>query len=189
MGFSSSSSSTCYFSTSKDCKDEEALMKNKKRVMVLIDESSRAKQAMMWALTHVANRGDLLTLLYVIKKPRNSVDGQNKEEEDEAINFVNSLVSLCKACKSEVEVESLVIKGPKLHTVLNQVKKLEVSVLVVSQIKPSPFSCFFRNRRENLVEQCIERAECLTMAVRKQSKGVGGYLVSTRWQKNFWLLA
>ncbi|VAI03855.1 unnamed protein product [Triticum turgidum subsp. durum] len=33
------------------------------------------------------------------------------------------------------------------------------------------------------------QAECLTLAVRKQSKGVGGYLVSTRWQKNFWLLA
>ncbi|VAH02191.1 unnamed protein product [Triticum turgidum subsp. durum] len=33
------------------------------------------------------------------------------------------------------------------------------------------------------------QAECLTPAVRKQSKGVGSYLVSTRWHKNFWLLA
>jgi hypothetical protein len=42
---------------------------------------------------------------------------------------------------------------------------------------------------EELVEECINRADCLTLAVRRQSKGVGGYLISTRWQKNFWLLA
>ena len=48
---------------------------------------------------------------------------------------------------------------------------------------------FVRSSSEEFVEQCINQAECLTLAVRKQSKGVGGYLVSTRWQKNFWLLA
>jgi hypothetical protein len=48
---------------------------------------------------------------------------------------------------------------------------------------------FPRSSIEELVEECIDRAECLTLAVRRQSKGVGGYLVSTRWQKNFWLLA
>ncbi|EMS61057.1 hypothetical protein TRIUR3_12665 [Triticum urartu] len=89
----------------------------------------------------------------------------------------------------EVEVEALVIQGPMLATVLSQVKKLEASVLVLSQSKPSPFCCFMRSRGEVLVEECISRAECLTLAVRRQSKGVGGYLVSTRWQKNFWLLA
>jgi hypothetical protein len=48
---------------------------------------------------------------------------------------------------------------------------------------------FLRSSSEEVVEECINRAECLTLAVRRQSKGVGGYLVSTRWQKNFWLLA
>jgi hypothetical protein len=38
-----------------------------------------------------------------------------------------------------VEVEALVIQGPKLGTVLSQVKKLEASVLVLSQCKPSPY--------------------------------------------------
>jgi hypothetical protein len=38
-----------------------------------------------------------------------------------------------------VEVEALVIQGPMLATVLSQVKKLEASVLVLSQSKPSPF--------------------------------------------------
>lgn len=51
------------------------------------------------------------------------------------------------------------------------------------------FCSLLRSSSEEFVEQCINQAECLTLAVRKQSKGVGGYLISTRWQKNFWLLA
>ncbi|XP_020191554.1 uncharacterized protein [Aegilops tauschii subsp. strangulata] len=161
---------------------EEAAATGRKRVMVVVDQSSGAKHAMMWALTHVANRGDFLTLLHIL--PR----GGGARGEDAAA-LANSLGSLCKACKPEVEVEALVIQGPMLATVLSQVKKLEASVLVLSQSKPSPFCCFLRSRGEVLAEECISRAECLTLAVRRQSKGVGGYLVSTRWQKNFWLLA
>ncbi|XP_062227419.1 uncharacterized protein LOC133925537 [Phragmites australis] len=156
----------------------------RKRVMVVVDESSGAKHAMMWALTHVANKGDFLTLLHVLP----NCGGRGEE----ASSLANSLGTLCKACRPEVEVEALVIQGPKLATVLSQVKKLEASVLVLSQCRPSPFcwlSCFLRSSSEEFVEQCINHAECLTLAVRKQSKGVGGYLVSTRWQKNFWLLA
>ncbi|KAJ0960020.1 hypothetical protein J5N97_000429 [Dioscorea zingiberensis] len=160
------------------------LMVSKKRVMVVIDQSARAKHAMMWALTHVANKGDLLTLLHVV--PPGAGAAQRSEY---APQLANSLGSLCKACKPEVEVEALVIQGPKLGTVLSQVKKLEASVLVLSQGKPSPICCLFSSSSEEFVEQCINQAECLTLAVKKQSNGVGGYLVSTRWQKNFWLLA
>ncbi|CAO2167220.1 unnamed protein product [Urochloa humidicola] len=157
----------------------------RKRVMVVVDESSGAKHAMMWALTHVANKGDFLTLLHVLPH-----SGSGRAEE--ASSLANSLGTLCKASRPEVEVEALVIQGPKLATVLSQVKKLEASVLVLSQCRPSPYcwlGCLLRSSSEEFVEQCINQAECLTLAVRKQSKGVGGYLISTRWQKNFWLLA
>ncbi|XP_010910969.2 uncharacterized protein [Elaeis guineensis] len=164
------------------------MMVAKKRVMVVIDESARAKHAMMWALTHVANKGDLLTLLHVIPHHHHHHHPRGGAGE-EAARLANSLGALCKACNPEVEVEALVIQGPKLATVLSQVRKLEASVLVLSQGKPSPFCCMFRSSSEDFVEQCINKADCLTLAVRKQSKGVGGYLVSTRWQKNFWLLA
>ncbi|KAJ6798395.1 Uncharacterized protein M6B38_211740 [Iris pallida] len=160
----------------------------KKRVIVVVDNSTRAEHATMWALTHIANRGDLLTLLHVIPHHPNTTTTATRRGED-APNLANSLGSLCKACKPQVEVEALVIQGPKLATVLSQVKKLEAAVLVLSQSKPSPFCCLLRSGSEEFVEQCIDKAECLTLAVRKQRKGVGGYLVSTRWQKNFWLLA
>ncbi|KAJ0969503.1 hypothetical protein J5N97_022380 [Dioscorea zingiberensis] len=160
---------------------------NKKRVMVFIEDASKkAKHAMMWALTHVANKGDMLILLHVVP----SYNSNGGQMSDDALQLAKSLGSHCKSCKPEVDVEAVVIQGPKLATVLSQVKKLEVSVLVLSQNKPSsPFCCLFKNSNEEFVEQCINQAECLTMAVRKQSKGMGGYLVSTRWHKNFWLLA
>ncbi|RCV28353.1 hypothetical protein SETIT_5G399000v2 [Setaria italica] len=193
-------------------KQGDAASAARKRVMVVVDESSGAKHAMMWALTHVANKGDFLTLLHVLPH-----SGSGRGEE--ASSLANSLGTLCKASRPEVEVEALVIQGPKLATVLSQVKKLEASVLVLSQCRPSPYCWLswqrivkhtrsrfwserignrFTSRRilfllrsssEEFVEQCINQAECLTLAVRKQSKGVGGYLISTRWQKNFWLLA
>ncbi|KAG0483573.1 hypothetical protein HPP92_011657 [Vanilla planifolia] len=146
--------------------------------MVVIDNSRQAKYAIIWALTHVADRGDLLTLLHVVS----AADGG-------APLLANSLGALCRACKPEVKVEVLVVRGPKLATVLNQVRKLEASVLVLSQGKPSSFLCLMRSSSEKFVEDCINQADCLTLAVKKQSRGIGGFLVSTRWQKNFWLLA
>lgn len=158
----------------------------KKRVMVVVDEicGSRAKHTMMWALTHVANKGDILTLVHVVSPYGN---GDSSLVPD----LLSSLGSFCKASRPEVEVEVLVIQGSKLPTVLTQVKKLEVSVLVLTKRNPSLFSfCgLLRSRDDEFVEQCINRAECLTLAITKQNKGVGGYLISTRWHKNFWLLA
>ncbi|XP_061341967.1 uncharacterized protein LOC133288264 [Gastrolobium bilobum] len=159
----------------------------RKRVMVVVDHTSHSKHAMMWTLTHVANKGDLLTLLHVVPPHKAS-------ESSCSTYLVNYLGSLCKDSKPEVEVEALVIEGPKLATVMSQVKKLEVSVLVLGQKKPLPlFSCLCgsrsRSSTEEFAENCINNAECLTIAVRKRSKGTNGYLISTRWQKNFWLLA
>ncbi|KAH9756968.1 hypothetical protein WN944_008164 [Citrus x changshan-huyou] len=161
----------------------------RKRVMVVVDQTSHSKHAMMWALTHVTNKGDLLTLLHVVPPPK-----PNTSHHDSSAccpYLANSLGSLCKACKPEVEVEALVIQGPKLGTVISQVKKLEVSVLVLGQKKPSALiNCFCgTSSSEEFVDQCIKKADCLTVGVRKQSKGMGGYIISTRWQKNFWLLA
>ncbi|CAK9143958.1 unnamed protein product [Ilex paraguariensis] len=162
----------------------------RKRVMVVVDQSSHSKHAMMWALTHVTNKGDMLTLLHIVPPPHR---GSERPSESSSCSpyLASSLGSLCKACKPEVEVEALVIQGPKLGTVMSQVTKLEVSVLVLGQKKPSPLiNCLCgSSSTEKFVEQCINNVECLTIGVRKQSQGIGGYLISTRWQKNFWLLA
>ncbi|KAE8820445.1 universal stress protein family protein [Hordeum vulgare] len=72
---------------------EDAAMAGRKRVMVVVDHSSGAKHAMMCALNHVANRGDVLPL------------GSGARGED-ASALANSLVSLCKACKPEVRASA-----------------------------------------------------------------------------------
>ncbi|KAH1096847.1 hypothetical protein J1N35_013768 [Gossypium stocksii] len=161
----------------------------RKRVMVLVDKSSHSRHAMMWALTHVANKGDLLTLLHVIPPTPNC-----SHSPSSFTSLANSLGSLCKACKPEVEVEALIIQGPKLWTVKSQVKKLGVSVLVVGQRRQSPLLtlCLGGSRQnDEFVEQCIKTIDrhCLTIGVRRQSNGLGGYLITTRWLNNFWLLA
>ncbi|KAK7301354.1 hypothetical protein RJT34_12217 [Clitoria ternatea] len=165
--------------------EDNGMMMKSKRVMVVVDHTSHSKHAMMWALTHVANKSDFLTLLHVVPPHSDSSCSSH---------LVNYLGSLCKDCKPEVEVEALVIQGPKLATVMSQVKKLEVSILVLGQKKPSPLlSCLCGSSSssysEEFAEQCINKAECLTIGVRKRSQGTNGYLISTRWQKNFWLLA
>ena len=38
----------------------------RKRVMVVVDDTAHSKHAMIWALSHVANKADLLTLLHVV---------------------------------------------------------------------------------------------------------------------------
>lgn len=73
---------------------ENATMR--KRVMVVVDDSSHSKHAMMWALTHVANKGDLLTLLHIM--PSSS----HRDSSSGSPYLANSLGSLCKACKPEV---------------------------------------------------------------------------------------
>ncbi|XP_038715759.1 uncharacterized protein LOC120009297 [Tripterygium wilfordii] len=159
----------------------------RKRVMVVVDQTSYSKHAMMWALTHVANKGDLLTLLHILPPSHK----ETVRASAESPYLANSLGSLCKACRPEVDVEALVIQGPKLSTVMSQVKKLEVSVMILGQKRPSPLiNCLCgSSTSEEFVELCIENADCLTIGVSKRSKGTGGYLISTRWQKNFWLLA
>lgn len=69
-----------------------------KRVMVMVDESSRSKHAMMWALTHLTNKGDLITLLHVVSP-----------HDEASPSLVQSLGSLCKACKPEVLIIKLII--------------------------------------------------------------------------------
>ena len=72
----------------------------RKRVMVVVDHTSNSKHAMMWALTHVTNKGDILTLLHII--PPSHKGSERPTESSSSPYLANSLGSLCKACKPEV---------------------------------------------------------------------------------------
>jgi hypothetical protein len=40
-----------------------------------------------------------------------------------------------------------------------------------------------------VVEYCIQNADCMAIAVRRKSQKHGGYLITTKRHKDFWLLA
>ena len=46
-----------------------------------------------------------------------------------------------------------------------------------------------QNSAAAVVEYCIQNSKCTTIAVKKKNKKEGGYLISTKKHKNFWLLA
>ncbi|XP_057975084.1 uncharacterized protein LOC131162516 isoform X2 [Malania oleifera] len=75
----------------------------RKRVMVVVDNSSYSKHAMIWALTHVTNKADLLTLLHIIP-PSHSHTASDRAASSSSnpADLASSLGSLCKACKPEM---------------------------------------------------------------------------------------
>ncbi|RDX75061.1 hypothetical protein CR513_45103, partial [Mucuna pruriens] len=209
----------------------------RKRVMVLVDDTSHSKHAMMWALTHVANKGDSLTLLHIVPPHKGS-------ESSSSTYLVNYLGSLCRDCKPGMANEKNHDKYSDASAFLSTVLPLlflpplkkELLIGLWSDIggggsarnprtktghsnEPSkeagglclgtgPKEAIFSfklgvwvfkaihlcgnsgsSSAEDIVEHCINNAECLTIGVRKRSQGTNGYLISTRWQKNFWLLA
>ncbi|KAE8686202.1 Endoplasmic reticulum-adenine nucleotide transporter 1 [Hibiscus syriacus] len=71
-------------------------------------------------------------------------------------------------------------------------KQLKVSLLVLGQRKKSIIWRLMRRltaKRGGVVDYCIQNASCMTIAVRRKSNQLGGYLITTKRHKKFWLLA
>lgn len=83
-------------------------------------------------------------------------------------------------------------KGPRI---VEEARKQGVSLLVLGQKKRSTtwrlLMIWAGNRAAagGMVEYCIQNASCMAIAVRRKSKKLGGYLITTKRQKDFWLLA
>lgn len=86
-------------------------------------------------------------------------------------------------------------KGP---AIVEEARKQGVALLVMGQKKRSTtwrlFMMWAGNRVAGgggggVVEYCIQNADCMAVAVRRKSKKLGGYLITTKRHKDFWLLA
>uniref|UniRef100_A0A0C9S7P4 TSA: Wollemia nobilis Ref_Wollemi_Transcript_7933_980 transcribed RNA sequence n=1 Tax=Wollemia nobilis TaxID=56998 RepID=A0A0C9S7P4_9CONI len=174
-------------------RDMEWMSQKRKKVMVVVDGSPEAKMAMLWALYYLVNKVDILTLFHVFHY-RSKCKPDSKRLYTCGCDVVNSMRALCRSLRPEIQVEGVVVQagggGEKARTIVCQAKKLGASLLIVGQRRPSLFQrLLFRSRREELIEFCIENTECLTLSVRKQSSGLGGYVINSRWHRDFWLLA
>ncbi|KAI4326580.1 hypothetical protein MLD38_031880 [Melastoma candidum] len=173
------------------------------KVMVLIDSSTEAKSALEWTLSHVVQSQDvvvLLLLLHVVHKP-----SQKSEEKlnPRDVGLLQSMRNLCQLRRPGVRVEVSMAeaegkeKGP---AIVQEAKRRAVTLLVVGQRRRSVVRrvllrwsrvrrWFGRGRAVGVAEYCIQNAGCMTIGVRRKNKKQGGYLITTKRHKNFWLLA
>ncbi|XP_059315985.1 uncharacterized protein LOC132066797 [Lycium ferocissimum] len=175
-----------------------------RKIMILVDSSLEAKNALQWALTHTVQSHDLLVLLYVTKPSKQDEESKN-EISPRIFEFLASLKNTCKLKRPEVQVEVAVAQGKeKGPIIVEEAKKQEVSLLILGQKKRSMtwrLIMMWAGGRVvaggggggggggGVVEYCIQNASCMAIAVRRKSKKLGGYLITTKRQKDFWLLA
>ncbi|KAG8493146.1 hypothetical protein CXB51_010524 [Gossypium anomalum] len=135
-----------------------------RKIMIVVDSSIEAKGALQWALSHTVQCHDTLVLLHVTKPSKqvpNTNEGHDKNRAPRACEPVSSLKNMCKQKRPEVEVEVAVVEGKEKGSRMTG----------------------------GVVEYCIQNATCMAVAVRRKSKKLGGYLITTKRHKDFWLLA
>ncbi|KAI4335875.1 hypothetical protein L6164_014477 [Bauhinia variegata] len=95
----------------------------------------------------------------------------------------------------QVQVQFVALEGKeKGKCIVEEAKQQRVSLLVIGQRKRSMLWCLMKRwrrkkARTGVVEYCIQNAECMAIAVRRKSRKLGGYLITTKCHKKFWLLA
>ncbi|XP_010681127.2 universal stress protein PHOS32 isoform X2 [Beta vulgaris subsp. vulgaris] len=174
-----------------------------RKIMVVVDSSVEAKVALQWALTHTVQSHDSIILLYVAKlTTKIEKEESRKKMSPKIYELLHSMKKTCQSKMPEVEVEVKMAEGKeKGPTIIEEARKQEVSLLVLGQKKQSTTWRLLLMWASNkvatgvggggvgVVEYCIQHATCMALAVRRKSKRVGGYLITTKRHKDFWLLA
>ncbi|KAL5748997.1 hypothetical protein ACOSQ2_026294 [Xanthoceras sorbifolium] len=166
-------------------------------VMVVVDSSLDAKGALEWALSHTVQNQDTILLLSVAKSSKLGYKETNGKLNLRGYEKLHCMKNLCQMRKPGVEVELVMVEGKeKGEIIVKEAKKHKVSLLVLGQRKKSIVWRFMMRRWsskkkavEGIVDYCIQNSSCMTIAVRRKSTQIGGYLITTKRHKNFWLLA
>ncbi|KAJ4838119.1 hypothetical protein Tsubulata_003443 [Turnera subulata] len=164
------------------------------KVMVVVDSTLEAKAALEWTLSHTVQNQDTIVLLHVTKPSKQGPEC-NVKVDLRAHDLLHSMKNMCQMRRPGVHVSVSIHKGKeKGPIIVEEAKRQRVSLLVLGQRKRSIMWRLLkrwagkRKRRGGVVEYCIQNASCMTIAVRKKKK-FGGYLITTKRHKNFWLLA
>ncbi|XVF11746.1 hypothetical protein REPUB_Repub08aG0054300 [Reevesia pubescens] len=164
------------------------------KVMVVIDSSLEAKGALEWALSHTIQGQDTIILLHVAK-PRKRESSNKKRNPASVYELLQSMKNMCQKKRPGVQVEVAKLEGKeKGPIIVEAAKQQKVSLLVLGQRKKSMIWRLMRrwtgkSGRRGVVDYCIQNASCMTIAVRRKNNELGGYLITTKCHKNFWLLA
>ncbi|WCJ35810.1 Adenine nucleotide alpha hydrolases-like superfamily protein [Euphorbia peplus] len=170
---------------------------NGNKVMVVVDSTLQAKGALDWALSHTVQSQDTMVLLYVTKPSKHTGPDSNKKAANlRAYELLHSMKNVCQSKRPGVEVEIDIREGKeKGPIIVEEAKQRRVSLLVLGQRKRSIMWRLMRRlggRRNSscgAADYCIQNSSCMTIAVRRKGKKLGGYSITTKRHKKFWLLA
>ncbi|GMI72076.1 hypothetical protein like AT4G13450 [Hibiscus trionum] len=116
------------------------------------------------------------------------------------VNFLEQMTYACKIAQPNipVRIEKTDMEGKdKAHVILSKSKDLGIDLIIIGQ-KRSLSSALLGYKKPagnakasskllDTVEYLIENSTCNCVGVQK--KGNGGYVLNSKTQKNFWLLA
>lgn len=184
--------SSSFSSTDDNSSKNES--KEGNRIMIVVDPTQEAKGALQWALSHTVQKEDTVILLHIDKPTKGSDSGSDVNPK--AYGLLYSMKSVCQTRRPGVQVEIVGIGGKeKGGIIVEQAKEQKASLLVLGHRRRSMAWRLLmrwagRNRSSHgVVDYCIQNADCMTIAVRRKSRKLGGYLITTKRHKNFWLLA
>ncbi|KAK4758785.1 hypothetical protein SAY87_020086 [Trapa incisa] len=175
-----------------------------RKVMIVVDSSVEARGALHWALSHTVQTHDTVVLLHVMRPTHEATcDECSKERAPRAYELVQTMKNMCQLRKPQAKIETLVVQGKdKGPIIVEEARRQGAALLVLGQKKQHVTWRLLLiwttrvGRRAaptgsggGVVEYCIQNAGCMTIAVRRKSKRLGGYLITTKRQKDFWLLA
>ncbi|URD95705.1 universal stress protein domain containing protein [Musa troglodytarum] len=166
-----------------------------RKIVVAVDSGPEARAALQWALSHSLHGNDSLVLVSVVKPPRRR-DRSQTEWSSRSHQALLAMQSMCQARRPEIKVELSVVEGRERGpAIVEEAGKQGASLLVLGQKKRSIAWRVVRlwsgnsMRGGGVVDYCIQNASCMTLAVRRKSRRGGGYSITTKHHKNFWLLA
>ncbi|KAL6622785.1 hypothetical protein ACP70R_032664 [Stipagrostis hirtigluma subsp. patula] len=190
----------------KDEKDEDEDAKKAgneaavvgRKVMVVADGGSEeARTALQWALSHAVRPCDTVVLLDVVRGGGGS--GKNRGSTPRGCQHLEAMRSICQAKRPEVRVELSLVEGKdRGPAIVEAARKQGISLLVVGQKKRSVtwrlLSMWMAGMKGAIggataADYCVQNAGCMALAIRRKSRRGGGYLITTRRQRDFWLLA
>ncbi|XP_065002599.1 uncharacterized protein LOC135635457 isoform X3 [Musa acuminata AAA Group] len=165
-----------------------------RKIVVAVDSGPEAKAALQWALSHSLHDNDSLVLVSVVK-PRRRRDRSQTEWSSRSHQAFLAMQGMCQARRPEIKVELSVVEGrDRGPAIVEEARKQGASLLVLGQKNRSIAWRVVRlwsgnSMRGGVVDYCIQNASCMTLAVRRKSRRGGGYSITTKHHKNFWLLA
>ncbi|KAJ9182349.1 hypothetical protein P3X46_006353 [Hevea brasiliensis] len=184
-----------------------------RKVMVVADPTRESAGALQYALSHVVLENDELILLHVEnpsswrnafsflrRSSLSSTSVPNLEGGD--VDFLEAMKQVCEVSqpririrKEKVQMEAKLKDKDKANAILVSCNTLGVDLVIIGQ-RRSLSSALLGIKRSgssglkafDTAEYLIENSKCTCVGVQKKGQNAG-YLLNTKTQKNFWLLA